>query len=140
MKEAFWFCVKISTVVLTFLAVCGFAFSNQLIGLFRDDPEVVRIGAFALQLLCVPFVLSGWTVMNNMMTQTMGKTLYASILASARQGLCLIPLLLVLPRIFGLAGIQMAQPISDLLAAGIATVLYFAVMRELKEEEHSTTP
>lgn len=139
-KEAFWFCVKISTVVLTFLAVCGFAFSNQLIGLFRDDPEVVRIGAFALRLLCVPFVLSGWTVMNNMMTQTMGKTLYASILASARQGLCLIPLLLVLPRVFGLAGIQMAQPISDLLAAGIATVLYFAVMRELKEEEHSTTP
>ncbi len=139
-KEAFWFCVKISTVVLTLLAVCGLVFSSHLIGLFRDDAEVIRIGTFALRLLCIPFILSGWTVMNNMMMQTIGKTLYASILASARQGLCLIPLLLILPHIFGLAGIQMAQPIADLLTAGIATALYLVVMKELREEEHSTTP
>lgn len=133
-KEAFWFCVKIATGVLALLAICGLIFSSHLIGLFRDDAEVIRIGTLALRFLCIPFVLSGWTVMNNMMMQTIGKTLYASILASARQGLCLIPLLLVLPRVFGLTGIQVAQPIADLLAAAIATVLYFIVMKEINEE------
>lgn len=136
-REAFWFCVKISTVFLGVLAVLGFLLSGHLIGIFRDDPEVIRIGTVAVRFQCATLILNGWIVMNNMMTQTMGKTFYASLLASARQGLFFIPALLILPWIFGLTGIQSAQAAADVFAFLLSVVLYRKVMDELKIEEES---
>lgn len=54
-------------------------------------------------------------VVCNMTFQSIGKAWTATILATLRQGICLIPLLLVLPRLIGLTGIQLAQPAADLL-------------------------
>lgn len=123
-REAFWFCVKISTVALAILAVAVGILSGHLVGIFRDDPEVIRIGTTALRFQCLTLVLNGWIVMNNMKMQTIGETLYASILASARQGLFFIPALLILPHFFGLLGIQMAQAVADVFTFILTTVLY----------------
>lgn len=136
-REAFWFCVKVSTIFLFALSILGFLLSGHLIGIFRDDPEVIRIGTAAVRFQCATLILNGWIVMNNMMTQTMGKTFYASLLASARQGLFFIPILLILPRILGLIGIQSAQAAADLFAFLLSVVLYRKVMDELKIEEES---
>lgn len=134
-REAFWFCVKICTVVLFFLALLGILLSGSLIGIFRDDPDVIRIGTTALRIQCVTFTLNGWIILNNMMMQTMGKTLYASLLASARQGLFFIPALLLLPVFFGFLGIQMAQAVADACSFVGATVLYRLVMKTVSAEE-----
>lgn len=134
-REAFSFCVKVSTVLLFVVAIAGFALSGSLIGIFRDDPEVIRIGTLALRFQCLTFTLNGWIVFNNMMMQTIGKTFYASILASARQGLFFIPAILILPHFCGLLGIQSAQAAADLLTVVVTTVLYRIVMKEIKAEE-----
>ena len=134
-REALWFCVKVSTVVLFFLAVTGALLSGSLVGIFRDDPEVIRIGTTALRFQCLSFTLNGWIIMNNMMMQTMGKTGYASLLASARQGLFFIPALLILPGLFGLLGIQMAQAVADGLTFVVTTVIYVLVMKTMRQEE-----
>lgn len=131
-REAFWFCVKVSTVVLFLLSVSGMLLSGHLIGIFRNDPDVIRIGTTALRLQCITFTLGGWIVMNNMMMQTMGKTLPASILAASRQGLFFIPALLILPQFFGLLGIQSAQAVSDVCTVVITTILNRRVMRSLR--------
>lgn len=94
------------------------------IGIFRDDPEIIRIGTLALRFQCLTFTLNGWIVFNNMMMQTIGKTFYASILASARQGLFFIPAILILPHFCGLLGIQSAQAAADVLTVIVTTVLY----------------
>lgn len=134
-REAFWFCIKVSTVVLFFLSIGGMLLSGHLIGIFRDDADVIRIGTTALRFQCLTFTLNGWIIMNNMMMQTMGKTVYASILASARQGLFFIPALLILPRLFGLLGIQGAQAAADLCTVVITTILCRIVMRQMRTEE-----
>lgn len=123
-REAFWFCVKVSTAALAILAVIVGLLSGHLVGIFRDDPDVIQIGTTALRFQCLTLVLNGWIVMNNMKMQTIGETLYASILASARQGLFFIPALLILPRLFGLLGIQMAQAAADVFTFILTTVLY----------------
>lgn len=138
-REAFWFCVKVSTVFLFALSILGFLLSGHLIGIFRDDPEVIRIGTAAVRFQCATLILNGWIVMNNMMTQTMGKTFYASLLASARQGLFFIPILLILPRILGLTGIQSAQAVADVFAFLLSVVLYRKVTAELHAEEEKQT-
>jgi Na+-driven multidrug efflux pump len=136
-KEAFWFCVKISTVVLFVISIIGALLSGHIIGVFRNDADVIQIGFTALRLQCLTFTLNGWIIMNNMMMQTMGKTLYASTLASARQGLFFIPALLILPRLFGLLGIQMAQAVADACTVVITTVLNRLVMKQMQEEQSS---
>lgn len=134
-REAFWFCVKLSTAVLFFVAIAGALLSGHLVGIFRNDADVIRIGTTALRFQCLTFVLNGWIIMNNMMMQTMGKTVYASILASARQGLFFIPALLILPGLFGLLGIQMAQAVADGFSFIITTVLCWIVLKQMRAEE-----
>ena len=136
--EAFWFCVKTATGVLLVMAVFGFIFAPQLIQIFRNDPDVVEIGSLALRLQVLLFPFNAWVVMNNMMMQTMGKTLYASILAASRQGLFFIPALLVLSFFFGLLGIQMAQAVADVFAIAVTTLMYIKVSRELKDAMKQT--
>lgn len=134
-KEAFWYCVKVATGFLLCLAVLGFFCSGALVSVFRkNDLEVIRIGTIALQMQCVTFVLSGWVIMNNMMMQTIGKTVRATILAASRQGLFFLPAVLILPHLIGLTGIQLAQPVADIFSFVTAMVLNRSVMKELEPE------
>lgn len=112
-KRGFWFCLRTSFVVLTALAVAEFFFAEQLVSLFRDDPLVMEIGGKALQFQCMTLPTFSFVVCSNMMMQTSGKMVAASITGSARQGFILIPLLLILSSVIGLTGIQMAQPLAD---------------------------
>jgi len=132
-KQGFWFCFKSSTAFLFVLAVLGFLFAPRLIALFRDDPEVVAIGAAALRFQCVTFCFQGWVIMSNMMLQTIGRTVPATFLAMARQGIFFIPLVWVLAHFFGIMGIQMTQMVSDILTLSCCIPIQLKVLRELSD-------
>ena len=106
-------------------------FAPQFIHLFRDDAAVVAVGAPALIFQAITFPFNSWIVMSNMMLQSAGRAASASILASARQGLTLIPLVLILSHFFGIPGIQLAQPIGDLLTVFIAIPFTFSFLKSL---------
>ena len=138
-RRAFWFCVKVSTVCLVVIAVAGACFSPQLIEVFRDDPVVVEYGARALRLQWLSFPTVGFVTMSNMMLQTIGRTRPATVLAMGRQGLFFLPFILVLPGFLGMLGVQMAQPLADLLTFVIAVPIQLHVLRQmsrLPEAEH----
>lgn len=131
-REAFWFCVKTASAVLLVLGVLGFCFAGNLVAIFRkDDLEVIRIGTLALRLQCVSLPLTGWIILNNMLFQTIGRTLPASVLAASRQGLFFLPLVLILPPLIGLTGIQSAQAVADVLAFLLALALNRKLMPKL---------
>jgi Na+-driven multidrug efflux pump len=69
-----------------------------------------------------------------MMTQTMGKSLEASILATSRQGLFLLPALFILTPLLGLLGVQLSLPVADVLSFFLALPIAMKVLRGLKEE------
>ena len=133
-KQGFWFCVKSSTCFLFAVSVLGFAFAPQLVALFQDDPQVVAYGAAALRFQCVTFCFQGWIIMSNMMLQTIGRTVPATFLAMARQGIFFIPLVFLLSQLFGFLGVQMTQAVSDLLTLLCAIPIQLAVMRGLSDE------
>ncbi len=133
-KAAFRFCVKTSTVVLVLLAVAGIVFAPGIVVRFRDDPEVVAIGSLALRLQCAVMPLNGWVIMNNMMLQTIGRAVPATIMALARQGLFLMPVLLLLTPRLGVLGIQMAQPLADLLTFLLSLIIGVRVLRKMGTE------
>ena len=132
-REAFWFCVKVAVVFLTVVSVAGLVFAEPIVTLFRkDDPDVIRIGTLALRLQCMVFPLGAWIVMCNMMLQSIGKAVRASIVAAARQGLFFLPLILILPRMFGLLGVQMCQAVSDVFSLLLSIPLGISILKELK--------
>lgn len=131
-KEAFWFCVKLATGVLIVLAILGFVFSGDLVAIFRkDDLEVIEIGTLALRMQCVTLPLTGWIILNNMLFQTIGRTVPASVLAASRQGIFFLPAVLILPFFFGILGVQCAQAVADAAAFVLALVLNRKLMPTL---------
>ncbi len=140
-REAFWFCVKLAVGFLLVVAVVAFLFAPQIVWLFlMDDPEVTRIGATALRLQCATLPLFGFVIISNMMLQTMGMAQKASLLASARQGLFLIPAVLLLPRFFGLLGLQWSQPVADIGTFLLAVPLTTSVLKEFRAGEGKSIP
>ncbi|MGN0158463.1 MAG: MATE family efflux transporter [Brotaphodocola sp.] len=135
--EAYWFCVKVAVVMLTVFGVVAFMFSRPIITSFRrEDLEVIEIGTLALRLQLLTMPIQAWVIMINMLTQSIGYGFRASVVAMGRQGLFLIPALIILPRVFGLLGLQMAQPIADVCTCVMGTAIVIGVLKELKEKEH----
>lgn len=135
-RKAFWFCVRTSFLFLVFMSLVGFVFAPQIVAIFqKGDSEVIEIGVRALRIQCFTFPLTSWIIMNNMLMQTIGKSLKASLLALARQGLFFLPTILILSNIMGLLGIQMSQSISDILSFLLAIPLGISVLKELRKLE-----
>ena len=139
-REAYFFCVKVATVILLVLAGIAMIFSSSIIRFFRaDDPRVIEIGTLTLRLQLLTLPLWGTYVMSNMCTQSIGYGFTSTLVSSARQGIFLIPTVLILPRLFGLFGLQISQPVSDVLAFVFALFIMRRVMRDLREREKRET-
>ena len=67
-----------------------------------------------------------------MMLQNLGKSLRATVMAVCRQGIVFMPLILLLPRLFGLTGALAAQPVSDLISCCIGFPMVLSQIKELR--------
>ncbi len=134
-KAGFWFCVKISFSFLVGVGILGYLFAPDLISLFRDDPAVIEFGTLALRFQCLTLWVQSWVVMSNMLMQSIGRTVPATFLAVARQGLFFVPFVLLLPPVLGALGIQLAQSSADALTFLCAIPIQLRVLRSLKEDE-----
>ena len=135
---AFGFCVKIAFFCLLGIAVVVYLFAPGLVTIFRkDDADVIEVGTAALRYSVMALPLSSWIIMCNMMLQSIGKGLKASIVASARQGIFFLPLIAVLPYFFGLTGVEICQAVSDIFALTVSIPLGVSVIREMQREEDS---
>ncbi len=132
-REGFWFGVKYSTIFLIFVSVLAYVFAPGLVSLFRDDEKVIEIGTTALRYQCIAFPLNGVIVFTNMMLQATGKGLWATIVASARQGFFFIPAVVVMSFLFGLGGLLFSQTIADVLAFILALPVALYYMNQFKK-------
>ena len=120
-KKAFWFTTVLGTAFS--VVMCGVVFfsAGPLITLFRrDDAEVIRIGTAALNYLAVSLPFLAYSTYVNQTFQCLGKALRATLLASCRQGIFYIPLILLLPRVWGIFGIQITQTAADILTFAVS--------------------
>ena len=131
-REGFIFCVKWSTVFLIGIGAVCYAFAPRIIALFSKDPNAVEVGVAALRYMSMSLPLSGAIVISNMMLQSIGKGVKASITASARNGICFIPLILSLPQFLGIQGVEMTQACADVLSLFIALPMAISELRKFR--------
>lgn len=132
--EAFWFMVKVSTASMVAFAAVEGLFAAPLIGLFRNDPEVIRIGTVSLRLICLALPFANFMQNSSTLFQVTKHPGPSSLLLFLRQLLVYIPALLVLPRMLDLLGLQLAGPLADILVGCIAIPMVLRFFQTLGRE------
>lgn len=137
-KSAFYFTLGVSEVIIGVVAIAMLTFSNQAIGIFRDDLAVIEFGTTALQYQCLAMFLQPVAVMANMLFQSTGNKGIATVLSMLRSGLYFIPMLLILVHFFGPLGIKLAQPLTDVVVFITSVPFVLRFFAKLMSEEKDT--
>ena len=133
-KKAYWFTFSLAEGLMAAAGLAVFLLSRELVGVFRDDATVIEIGTRALRLHCGSLLFMPLCMMTEMLYQSTGHKLGAAVLSSMRGGVVFIPVLLLLARFRGLAGIQEAQPLAHVLVFFPALWLVLRFFRNLPEK------
>ena len=133
-REAIFFTGKAGTVVMTSFAVIGFIFAEDIMKVFRkEDLEVIVIGAFAIKMQCLALPTHPMIVVSNMTLQIVGKSWQGTFLSAARQGIFFLPLIIIFSQAMGLIGIQITQPVADVLTAICTVPFMILFFKEIKQ-------
>lgn len=133
-RGGFRFTLFVTMAFMGVIAAVIFVAAAPTVGIFQEDPEVVAIGVPALRYACLVMVFQPVAVLSNMTLQSTGKAASASFLSMLRSGIYFLPLLLILENAFGIAGIQTAQPIADVLTAVTSVPFILHFFRGLPED------
>ena len=134
-RKAHHVTILIGEALVAAILVVLLLYPADLLRIFRDDPAVVEIGVRALRLQAVSLLLLPLIVATEMLYQSTGHKLGASVMSLLRGGLLFIPLILILPQFRGIAGVQEAQAIANTLMFLPAIGFAVRFFRQLPEEE-----
>lgn len=135
LRKAFKFTVSLSEVLMFVLGTIVFVFAPQMIKIFRDDEMVIQIATRALRYQCVAVLFLPIGMGTEMLFQSTGHKFRAAILSACRSGLILIPMLLILSKLQGLAGIQVAQAYAFVLASIPSAIFVSSFFKKLPKED-----
>ncbi len=133
-KKGFFFTLGVGEAFLATLSFIGLFFTDTLVGFFRDDPQVIEIGSFALKLQLVALFFHPLCVCANMMFQSIGKNKVATFLSALRSGLTFIPILVILSNVLGLTGVQVSQTVADIVTFVITLPFVISFFKHLPSD------
>ena len=139
-KESMVFTFVVSTIIMTVMALMFFIFSEPTIYMFLGETaegveQVIDIGGKALRFQCLAMPLMSVNVICNMTYQATRKKLTATILSCCRQGIFFIPCSFLLPFMFGITGVELIQPVSDLITFIVSIHFYVLFIKHLNKLE-----
>ena len=125
--------VRTATVFSTAVWLLCLVVPSFLVAPFTSHPELLALGSRSLRVMTLGFFCVGFQILGAGTFQALGKARPALFLSLSRQVLLFLPLLLVLPRWWGLWGVWLSFPLSDLLSALLTLPFFLPQMRELEE-------
>ena len=125
-----------STIFCIVVGFAFFLFPMLIVSQFTTgNIEMIHIGASSLRINGITFMLFGYYTVYSSLFLALGKGKEGFLLGACRQGICFIPVILILPSIWGLNGILYAQPIADVLSFLISLVMALSLHKQLKISE-----
>ena len=139
LREAIKTSILWSTVFCVIFGVILALFPAAIVSRFtKGDAEMIRIGAASLRANGISIMLFGFYTVYSSLFLALGKGREGFILGACRQGICFIPVILLLPIVWGLNGIMYAQPIADALSAVITVFMAIPLHKKLNEMQKQT--
>lgn len=135
--------VKYSIIAATAIMTTGFIIAMTIPGpcarLFTTDPTLIDLSAKGIRYIMVAFPVVGYQMVVSNFFQSIGKAKISIVLSLSRQLLILLPLLLILPTMFGINGVWFSMPVSDTLSAIMAAWIMIVHMRKFKKQHNEIT-
>ena len=122
MRKAYWAAAIFGTCVTSAGAIVSVFFPVYIARAFTIDPELIAATVNGLHIATVMFWPVGFQIVSTTLFQSIGMAGKSIFLSLIRQVIFLIPLLMTLPKYFGLNGVWASFPTSD-IGATIVTVL-----------------
>ena len=136
LQEAIKTSILWSTIFCVIVGLLMAVFSTQIISQFTDgNAEMISVGQKSLIANGFHFMLFGFYTVYSSLFLALGKGTAGFILGACRQGICFVPVILILPVLWGLNGILYAQPIADVISAVITIFMALHLHKELSAEK-----
>jgi putative MATE family efflux protein len=104
-------------------------------GLFTQDAELIALVGRKMPLFMCGMLVFGLQMSIQPTFLALGQAKVSLFIAMLRKVILLVPLALILPKFMGVDGVYYAEPISDILSATTATVLFCVLIRRILSEE-----
>ena len=138
LRESIRISILWSTIFCVVVGLLMVVFSTQIISQFANgNGEMISVGQKSLVANGLSFFLFGFYTVYSSLFLALGKGRAGFFLGACRQGICFVPIIFLLPAIWGLSGILYAQPIADIISAIITVFMAFNLHRKLLMEEKS---
>lgn len=116
-------------IILSLGFILVLLFPYKLISLFNKDKELLDISIQGIRIYLFMMPISVIAIVSPNYFQSIGKVKISIFLALLRQVILLIPLLFILPNYFGIIGVWLVQPVSDLLSSIISSIFLIKEFR-----------
>ena len=131
--ESSRFASRVAFIGAAIMSLALGLFANPIILLFTEaDPQMQQIGALCIVTQCIALPIHAWVAVVNMLCSGLGRAKYATLLATARQGSCFIPILYPLAYFFGAYGIASVQAVADVLTLVLAVPVMLSVRKQIR--------
>jgi putative MATE family efflux protein len=132
-EESYRFASKVALIGAAVMAAILIVFADPIIIAFAgDDPQMRSIGALCIRLQCIALPVHSWVATINMLCAGLGNAMGAFLLATSRQGSCMLPILFPLAHFFGEYGIASVQAIADVLTLAFAIPICIGMLKKIK--------
>ena len=128
-KQGLLFTMGAGFALVLVMSLPGLLVPEFIVGLFQKEQEVREIGGVALRFASIGALFMPLSIPVNMLYQSIRKAAVSSVLSMMRSGLMLIPTLIVTTSLWGLLGIQLSQPVADVLTGLVCIpfILHFLI-------------
>ena len=136
LREAIKTSILWSTTFCVIVGLVMILFSTQIISQFANgNTEMISVGQKAIVASGFSFMLFGFYTVYSSLLLALGKGAAGFIIGALRQGICFVPVILVLPVVWNMNGILYAQPIADVISTIITAFMALHLHKELAETE-----
>ncbi len=133
-SEAYWYFGKVATIIAICLWVLFQIFAPFILSAFITDETIVAEGTKWFRIFQGSFLLYGFVSVSIMLFTALGKAKKAALTTLGRQIFFFIPLVFLLPRLFGEIGLWAAYPLGDVLVTIMGVYLVAGELKLLKAE------
>ncbi|MBQ4090981.1 MAG: MATE family efflux transporter [Clostridia bacterium] len=136
-KKGSYFTMAFGLLLIGSLAAICYAIAPAIISIFNSEGDklVSQIGTEALRINCLVLWVLPFTVVGNMMFQSIGKRVPAILLSALQNGIAFMPLIWILPAHLGLLGLEMAQPVAYIITALVTLPVTVVFLSKLPADE-----
>lgn len=137
LRRTYMLAAAVGTLLCTLGSLVALTWPGAIARIFTTDAELIEQTTLGLRLSTMAFAVVGFQIVSSNFFQSIGLAPQAIVLSLSRQVIFLIPLLIVLPATYGLRGVWVSFPISDILATAITAAFVIHRFRIIGRQQRA---